>query len=446
VVVTRWIARAFALAIVALAPLLPAQVSVAAAPQGNQGLQDGWAIDDDGKFSGGLHLLSDGEFAYMRGAGAGWVRINFRLGKCFDDWTTPVPQSAIDSGRCNASTLNRTAADQYVSVVQNARAQGLRVLGLLSNESWHADPSAWVANNSEHNATANGDNPYVHAFASAAGVLAARLKGSQLVEEWEVWNEPNAWTSNPSTGVYTGGTFIYPSNFAQLLKQSRDSIKAANSSAIVISGGLFGHDAAAGTLVISVQPDGSQQRFVKHGGFAAPTPAAAAGPTPILPDALPGRAAAVSCTTSIPSGADYLCQTYVVGRSRAGWGRSGPFDHIGEHLYVDQGGVTSAANISQFLSDVRRIYVGFEGTSTAKRTELTELGWNTLAGGITPAIQAQNLTTAYQDFHSTAYVRRAFWFRTQDLPWDGYGLIGFESNGTATPKPAYTAYQQSAVY
>jgi hypothetical protein len=440
--ITHGIGRAAIVGLLALTPLLTGSVSVAAAAQGNQGLQDGWAIDNDGKFTGGLHLLADGEFTYMKNAGAGWTRINFRLGNCYHDWTTPVPQSAIDSGLCHPSTLNRTAADQYVEVVRAARAQGLRVLGLLSNESLAGQPSDWIANNAEHNASADGNNPYIQSFASAAGLLAARFKAplSQHVDEWEIWNEPNAYTDSPTPGVYTGGSFIYPSNFAQLLKRSYDAIKKVAPGAVVISGGLFGHD-PAGATVVSVQPNGVREQFVKRGAYTPTAAATARGAT-----ASRAVAAPTTCTSTVPSGADYLCQTYLMGRARAQWRNSGPFDQIGQHLYIDQGGPTSAAKVAQFLSDVRQTYVAFEGSATAKKTEITEFGWNTLSTGITQPVQAQNLTTAYSTYRTTPYVRRAFWFRTQDLPWDEHGLIAFESNGTAQPKPSFAAYQQSAAY
>jgi hypothetical protein len=135
-----------------------------------------------------------------------------------------------------------------------------------------------------------------------------------------------------------------------------------------------------------------------------------------------------------------------MGLAWAHWHRSGPFDSVGQHLYVDQGGTTSSTKITQFLNDLRAAYLVFEGRGTSKQTEVTEFGWNTLNPGLTETIQANNLAIAYTTFRSIGYVRRGFWFRTQDLPWDGYGLIGFEWDGTAVPKPAFTAYQQSALF
>ena len=61
--------------------VLPSPLPTAEAAQGNQGLQDGWAVGDQGQITGG-QLLSD-ELGFMQQAGAGWVRVNFRLGQCF---------------------------------------------------------------------------------------------------------------------------------------------------------------------------------------------------------------------------------------------------------------------------------------------------------------------------------------------------------------------------
>src|SRR5205814_3988843 len=178
---------------------------------------------------------------YMKNAGAGWTRINFRLSKCFLDWTTPVTQAAVTSGQCHSSTLGRTATDQYVQVVRAARAQGLHVLGLLSNETVKGAEDEWRLNNAENYPTGNGNNAYISKFAAAAKLLAGRFAVTtpQPVEEWEVWNEPNAWEANPSPGVFTGSSFIYPSNFAQLLIQANRAIKDIKSGALVVSGGLF---------------------------------------------------------------------------------------------------------------------------------------------------------------------------------------------------------------
>jgi hypothetical protein len=121
-------------------------------------------------------------------------------------------------------------------------ASNLRVLGLLSNESMRGDQAEWTANNAER-LGGSGDNACARPFArDVAGVLAEHF--ADRVTAWEVWNEPNAWTANPSPGVFSGASFLYPSNYAWRLKRSYAAIKAAqpNSSSTVLSGGLFGLD------------------------------------------------------------------------------------------------------------------------------------------------------------------------------------------------------------
>ena len=60
------------------------------------------------------------------------------------------------------------------------------------------------------------DNAGIQNFATnAAGVLASHIAGR--IGWWEVWNEPNAYTtSGPGPGEFRGSSFIYPSRFAWL--------------------------------------------------------------------------------------------------------------------------------------------------------------------------------------------------------------------------------------
>jgi hypothetical protein len=126
------------------------------------------------------------------------------------------------------------------------------------------------------------------------------------IASWELWNEPNAWESNPSPGVYTGSSFIYPSNFAWLLKRGSASIRMAQPSATLVAGGVFGHD-IGGTPATVVESSGGTRRIVKQGAFAQSRPAAAAVKE------------ATSCPGSDESGAQYLCNTYNMGAQKAGW-------------------------------------------------------------------------------------------------------------------------------
>ena len=392
---TGWIARHTAPFVLAILVSVLWIAPVAEAAQGSQGLQGGWAVDNDGNVSF-AHAIST-QFAWIQTAGAGWVRINFRLGDCFHDWT---------SVGCNG----KTALQTYDVVIASARSNHLQVLGLLSNETWNGSPTDWTANNAEHT-TGNGDNPYIQSFASeAAAILAAHFDGTSgpLISDWEIWNEPNAWSSNPAPGVYTGGSFIYPSNFAWLLSHSYRAIKAANPAAVVVSGGLY-------ASVFS--------------GHVDPTPVPAVG-----------RAA---CAGAVPSGADYLCRTYAQGIAHAGW-RAGafPLDAVGQHLYVDQFGPASNDTITTYLQDLHAAYLAYEGARTNKKIDLTEVGWSTT--DVVAQTQAQNLRAAFAIFQKVSYVERAYWFDVQDLPEASlfFGLV--DANGQ--PKPAFAAYQQTATY
>ena len=391
-----WTGRAAALGL--LLAILTGGPPTASAAQGNQGLQDGWAVGDQGQISGG-QLLAD-ELGAIQQAGAGWVRVNFRLGQCFRDWT---------SIGCNG----QTAVQTYDPVIANVQARGLKVLGLLSSEAWPGQQSDWTANNAENTVGGTGSNTYISNFAqSAAHVLVLHYNGTNgpLIAQWEVWNEPNAWSTSPSPGVYTGSSFIYPSNFAQLLAQANTAIKSANSSASVISGGLLGLD-------VNGSHKGARNGY--------------------KPRSTTGSA----CPSTIPGGGDYLCATYTMGWQVAGWTKgAGPFDAVGQHLYVTQGSAVNSNTIQRYLGDLRTVYVNYGGDPPARQSHVTEFGWSTASVGTSQ--QAHNLQVAYQTFKSTSYVARGYWYRTQDLGVDNdfYGLL--TTNGAA--KPAFTAYQQYA--
>jgi hypothetical protein len=101
-----------------------------------------------------------------------------------------------------------------------------------------------------------------------------------------------------------------------------------------------------------------------------------------------------------------------------------------------------AVDVNSYLQDVRNAYVFFEGSSTAKKTQVTEAGWSTAS--VSNHVQAQNLHTAFQTFRATTYVARAFWFDIQDIPEATlyYGLV----TSTGTQKPGFMAYQKYATY
>jgi hypothetical protein len=395
---------------------------------GAQGLQGAWAVNDQGKI-GFEHSLSS-QFDVMQQAGAGWVRINFRLGACFKDWTTRT--------RCQGAD-GRTALEVYDRIVQAARERGLRIVGLLSNEAWPGGQAQWTANSAETTRRGTGDNAYVQDFAQkAVRVVVGRYRGS--IDHWEVWNEPNAYTGLDGTGAPTGGSYMHPSNFAWLLKRSYAEVKALQpgTSSVVTAGSIFGHDPGGQATTAVV---GGRRVPVTRRGHLRGTRLERGRPDPADPEL--AAITAASCPTTVPSGSDYLCSTYDLGIARAGWTRPYPLDRVGQTLYVDQGAPTSGQKVGAFLQELRSAYAVYEGASAnQKKTIVGEVGWETKPGYVTPDTQADNLRVAFQTFATTAYVERGFWFNVQDVPEAGlyHGL----TDGVGARKPAFGAYQTYA--
>ncbi len=185
------------------------------------GLDGGWAINDAGEYDFPLSLYR--KIPLIVQAKAGWVRLNFRLGAHYQDWTTP-------------DSRGKSALDQYDVVVNACLAKGLQILGLVCNEAWPGPQSDWCAGNAE-NGLGNGDNPYMLALTNAFVEITKHYSGA--ISDYEIWNEPDAWKTHPSPTVYLGGSFIYPSNFAWLLHHAYNARIAG---VTIISGGLFGNN------------------------------------------------------------------------------------------------------------------------------------------------------------------------------------------------------------
>jgi hypothetical protein len=338
----------------------------------------GWAIDDHANVDFAFSTLKS--FSFMQEAGAGWVRIGFRLGNYYQDWVTP-------------GVNGLTALQRYDVVVDAALSAGLKVLGLIGNETWPGNQSQWTQNNAEHNETGDGDNVYLLELSQAACTLIEYF--TFRIDTWEIWNEPNAWTDPPSNGVYSGGSFIYPSNFAQLLHHIyNDAYNPDLGDLTIVSGGLFGHDIG--------------------GQFS--------------------------------TGAEYLASTYNTGIAHANWNAdlnlwgNYPFDAIGYHLYINQGGPTSASKIRSYFDAIMNVSMENENGDMPKPMVVTEVGWTTKS--VSQAVQAANVQTLYETVRDTPYVTNCFWFTVQDNAGAGkeYGLVDASGN----PKSALASYQQYA--
>jgi hypothetical protein len=132
-----------------------------------------------------------------------------------------------------------------------------------------------------------------------------------------------------------------------------------------------------------------------------------------------------------------------MGLRHVGWqpGRY-PFDRIGQHIYIDGGGLTSEEKLRAYLEDVRDAYLLYEGPDTRKTTDITEFGWST--AGMSQETQAENLLTAYDTFRQVGYVAQAYWFHAQDVPEANlfYGL----TDASGRKKRAFEVYQDAAAY
>jgi regulation of enolase protein 1 (concanavalin A-like superfamily) len=348
---------------------------------GPYGVDNGWAVDDSGNI-----LLTSSVATELSQAEAGWVRVEMRLFGSHTNWDS-------------------TILGYYDTAVNNARAAGLQVLLLIDGGSWPGSQTNWCQNNSENNPGVNGDNPYVEGYATNA-VVPIVQHFSGRVNYYELWNEPNCWTSNPSNGVYTGSTYIYPSNYGWLLTRSWEAVHIAQqiTNVTLFSGGLFGLNS-------------SGANYTSAGG-------------------------------------QYLDDTYSTGTNVSKGGsfahtksnyNAYPLDGVGQHLYISQGGLVTSNLFREYEDWVRQAYTKYEGTNTPKKTFITEFAWETTnsvnTSGVSQAVQDTNLVTAFSAINATPYVQMAIWFSLEDNTAADlyYGVL----DATGTPKQSYPDFQRA---
>jgi hypothetical protein len=153
------------------------------------------------------------EFARVKAMGATWVR---------------VPMNWVSLEMHGKGRYEWWASDR---VVDAARKEGLRILGVVSYTPAWARPAGTPATNPP-----NDPDDYAR-FVAALADRYAPLG----VHHWEIWNEPNVpfmWTPKPD-----------PARYTTLLRKAFSAIKREDRRAVVLSAGLSpGWDA----------PDGSQ--------------------------------------------------------------------------------------------------------------------------------------------------------------------------------------------
>ncbi len=349
-----------------LTSLFPKKETVAASAIG---IQPGQPIDDNGNI-----LITEDVANRLRDSGAKWVRLNFRLGPYSSD--TPEFYS------------------KYDTFVKRLNDRGIQVVALMSNESWHSGngQQGWVENNFEHTGR-DGHNKYIDEFGYAFARMAKHFEGK--IKYWEIWNEPNCWSQNPSNGVYTGCSYIYPSNFAAMLTHVHTQAHYYNNIDVeIISGGLFGHDIS---------------------GFGTG-----------------------------PAGADYLDDTYNAGINKTGkwaWTKATygkyPLDGVGQHIYITGNKAVDKTAFSNYLDYINNVVKKYEGFGSNKKTWVTEYGWAT--NQLSESLQASNLSAVIPIFNAKPYVASSFWFQLDESPGAGlfYGLYRTDGSG----KPALSVFR-----
>jgi len=299
--------------------------------------------------------------AETQALGAGWVRM-------FVDWRKYEPSP----GHYDAFEDRR-----FGERIAGATARGQKVLLVVVNS------PRW-ASGSDEPAHPPRDP------ASYAGFLRRLATHFPAVAAFEVWNEPDEnlwWKPGPD-----------PAAYAALLNASHDAVKAANPSALVVSGGLVGNHYRFLEQVI----DAGGTRF----------------------DAV-GVHTDTACLTSAPD------EQY-----REPDGRIGRFSFTG----------------------YREIRQSLLSRGLDRPIWMTEMGWSTLtstcsvgdragtkASGVDPATQARYLAQAFACLQRDAYVDHAFWFSLQDFGraqnYDHYlGLIAPDGRR----KPAWEAFRAFA--
>lgn len=291
------------------------------------------------------------------------IRVNFRLDPGHTSW--------------DAAQLNL-----YDHVIANARGAGLEVLGLWSNESVAGGQAAW-----NDDADLNGRNAYVDNFASTAAFLADRYRDD--IRQWEVWNEPNAWTNpnHASDPQNAGGTYMLPRVYAELQSQTFRSLDNAGLIAnglSLVSGGLLAHDI---------------------GG-------------------------------SFSTAMDYMQQVYardaVWDSLSADTGRRYPWNEFGYHFYLNQGEPVSPSELGAYFNNVRS---GKTAQGDFTPITVTEFGWQTV-GTNTEQLQRDNMAGAYDFLEAQSDVARTFWYQWEDEPGGGWGIV----HGNGAHKLSYDEF------
>jgi len=418
-----------------------------------RGIQSGWVLQDGPGADSGYQVTFDrypGILPAIVGLGARWYRFEFR-----------VPATAVARARrrrealglppacraqCSAEDLgwDESLLKAYDRALDTLRARDIQVLGLISNATVMAPQAEQLVNSAEV-AGGEGDNGYIANLGSV--VFPALLRRfANRIQVWEIGNEPDVWTQRNAFGLTTegikagelpGGSFIYPSNFAQLLSRTFYAARAAEKRGApplkTVSGGLL-----------------SMNRW--DDGPASPARDAA----------LFHNAAGV-----------YLQAFVAAGFAHAGWRtivkryHRFPMDGWGLHIYVSQHTREPARNpwesfgryVAAFQDMTGLLSENHLGSGRTLPIWVTEVGFGSPVARI-PVTErsdslrarywgyaADGLDLAYQCFAQLETQAPVFWFTLFDVPNSGIetGLFtpawGTPHFAPLTAKPAADRYR-----
>lgn len=351
-----------------------------------KGLALGQILSFDPAIDTFVMSFQDQDAALVAQSGAAWARMNLRVDR-YPRW--------------DADLLTR-----YISTVDLLKSANpsIQVIGLLAHELVPgASQARWNRNNTEYYPDGDPVNFFIEEYLGAVDALLglrddAGRAITDYITHWEVWNEPNAWTQhNPATlqpgadGTLPlpGGTFIFPSLLATLLREAAARIHAAQPGSTVLAGGILAHDA--------------------------------------------------------DNGIAYLASVY----DRLA-GAPPPFDAVAMHYYLSPGTALNTGTLTSYLKALQTFLAAREGAGVRRPIYITEAGWSTPP--LSPQTQAQNLTAFFRTCGAALTqppatpIPAACWYTLYDTPppapdpgrgdhWFGLYTRRFQ------PKPAFAAFQ-----
>ncbi len=315
----------------------------------------------------GAIQFSPAKAAAIAATGCRAVRVNFRLDG----------HSSWDAG----------ILATYDTVVQTALANNLVVLGLFSNECMSVGQDQW-----NYDPDGDGMNQYVIDYSTTVLLLVDRYKNQ--IKRWEIWNEPNCWSVDPSTHDprYVGCTYMLPRIYANLLAESYKQLNyyagrtiLTDNGISLVTGGLLAHEIGGS---FSHAMDYMQQVYNR---------------------------------TSVW---DWM-QTHV--------GRRYPWDIFGYHFYLATDTTITATRLDQYFNQVRGTQAG---NNDPAPVFITEFGWNS-ASGVGESGQAQNMQIAYDHMETKSYIVGTYWYQWVDEAYPYYWGV---TRGDGSLKPSHAEF------